>query len=301
MASWWLVLLGGLFPLTGASQPTPAHSRKSLADLEGLFAQRLEASCHYQETVLPPGRQQVLCWLKQGGHRYLLEHRVAGGQDSARVTYSYTFLAVNGHLITDLTHRYSESVTPAYTQPGTRYYDAQDLRDGEFQAQAVTIVKTAAFDPLLLLSPWASLPASSPHFILQSGEPATQGDTVAAYTVQAGGPARDFRVHLWQRRDPTQRTWCNNRDVSCSWWINPVTKQVRASTSGQRERWLRTYHNPHYFIETHDYTFDSPSGAGAVDGVRVYTRRGWLRHGQLTHEIYRLADGQRLRVRYRYQ
>lgn len=303
LASWWLLWLVCLLPLTGASQPTPAHSFESLEDLvEGSFAQRLEASCRYQETVLPPGQQQVRYWLKQKGHRYLLEHRVAGGgQDSARVTYSYLFLAINGHLVTDLTHRYRESVTPAYTQPGTRYYDAQDLRDGEFQAQTVTIVKTATFDPLLLLSPWASLPTSNPHFIVRSDEPATQSDTVAAYTVQAGGPTKDFRVHLWQPRDPTQRSWYNNRDVSCSWWINPVTKQVRASMPGQRQMWLRTYRNPHYFTESHDYTFDVLSGGGAEEGVRVYTRRGWLRHGRLTHEVYILSNGQRLRIRYRYQ
>lgn len=270
---------------------------KVLGGLDLAYKVRLETLFPYQQALLPTGVTSSRSYCEEVGSMWSLSTSEVICQpwqqrELARPQQEFAELRyLNGHWRTFFTRHYQVSPVLNGPQQGLpsndlSFYVGRSSALSAGLAREETVYLHHNFDPIRLLEQQLSTQPETRFFYVLDTQPATRGDTLAAYFVQHPTPDGLYTLTLWRRKEPLTGHWQSQRYLAQLWEYSPATHLLlcQQRANGYQWEWQRQYApTGSDYVEV---LRESGMMSGVTSGVQfsnqVYERRhthsrGWMR------------------------
>jgi hypothetical protein len=222
----------------------PASAQGLLEDVNNVFYQRLETTCHYQEAALPTGVGREKRYLQLGKRRYLVESWVANRQAVIKENY---WLQVWGKDTLQLGKSRQELSRGVPYQRGLLrmevFHDYPSPRPLTVEAGAVILAQEFSPAAILALRPDTARTGQTLYVLNSLSD--LQGDTLACYELTRSRTGDSCTVVLRERTTRANRQWRHNTEVACVWETDRTRREITATRFWKgalgSSHWVRTY------------------------------------------------------------
>lgn len=186
---------------------------KVLGGLNLAYKVRLETLFPYQQALLPAGVTSSRSYCEEVGSMWSLSMSEVICQpwqqgEFARPQQEFAELRyLNGHWRAFFTQHYQVSPVLDGTEQGfpshdLSFYVGRSSALSEGLAREEIVYLHHNFDPIRLLDQQLPAQPERRFFYVLGAQPATRGDTLAAYCMQQPTPAGTCTLTLWRRKEP---------------------------------------------------------------------------------------------------